>query len=766
MKNLGCLLIFILLGIVSLANGTWNQISIYNGGACDMTFSFTIGSKGYVGGGRTNINTFKSDLWEFDPTTNAWNQKANFPGGNRSTQASFVINDKAYVGLGFSLQYYDQFYEYDPSTNVWVQKANFPGGARYSSSWFTIGNSGYIVGGWNGSAHNDCWEYTPSTDTWIQKADFPAGPRQASIGFSLNNLGYICTGFNSPAHFNDLWEFDPVNNTWLSKSPFPGSPRRGCAAFVINNEAYIGLGYDDTNYMTDFYKYNPNNDTWSQEADFGGSARYNSFYFALNNKGYVGVGSYGPISSPSFYDDIWVFEPASDYNLIQGRVFADFDNNSALDSIEPVLPNRKIREINTGNLAFSNQNGYYSLVVHDTGSFQVEMVDSLANFSSVPASHSCNFTSFLQVDSLNDFAFQASGTFDDLCITLSATSNFRSGMDASYVINYSNVGNTTINGTVVFYPDTNITFVNSMPAATSATTDSVIFSIGNIAPFQTGQISVQVNVDLGLSIGTQLISSAMILPIVGDVNPTCNLSTWEVLTTGSYDPNDIAVSRKFLYDYEVASQPELDYLIRFQNTGNDTAFTVKVMNPIDTNGLQLSTFEFVATSHPVNITWVPSENAMRFLFQNILLPDSNVNEPSSHGFVRYKIKPKTSLSLGDSITSQALIYFDFNSAVPTNIARTDIISPLGVFGNSVREDWMQIYPNPVRSIMVMKLKNDNVNIDHLLIYNVYGQQIKSIDCRDLFETNYIKSIDVTDLPSGYYFIRSIQGGSSKGFVKY
>jgi hypothetical protein len=105
-----------------------------------------------------------------------------------------------------------------------------------------------------------------------------------------------------------------------------------------------------------------------------------------------------------------------------------------------------------------------------------------------------------------------------------------------------------------------------------------------------------------------------------------------VYTTGSFDPNDIIVNKTVLTTTELSTAPWLEYIIRFQNTGNDTAFTVKILNPIDTNKLDISSIEFVNASHPVNINWINYQRNMEFKFENILLPDSNTNEPLSHGF--------------------------------------------------------------------------------------------------------------------------------------
>jgi hypothetical protein len=49
-----------------------------------------------------------------------------------------------------------------------------------------------------------------------------------------------------------------------------------------------------------------------------------------------------------------------------------------------------------------------------------------------------------------------------------------------------------------------------------------------------------------------------------------------------------------------------------------------------------------------------------------MLPDSNVNEPASHGFARFSIAPRPGLPLETDVFNEASIYFDFNDAVVTN----------------------------------------------------------------------------------------------------
>jgi hypothetical protein len=390
--------------------------------------------------------------------------------------------------------------------------------------------------------------------------------------------------------------------------------------------------------------------------------------------------------------DFWIMKITSNYNLIGGKAYIDANSNGTQDIGELPVINKKITESSTGRFSFTEQNGNYTVSVLNPGSYSVTP-DLINYYTAVPTSHSANFTGIQQTDSLNDFAFQPAGVFNDLCVKITPLGLFRSGFNASYMVNYSNVGTTTLNPTVIFFPDNDVSFISANPAASSVTLDSLVWNFGPLAPFQSGQIVITVNVNIGVPLGTLINSGVRIEPLAGDANLLCNQSYWEVYTTGSYDPNDIVVDEDTLLSTQFPNPPFLEYLIRFQNTGNDTAFTVKILNLIDTTMLDLSTFEFVASSHPVNLSWLPWERNMQFMFNNILLPDSNINEPQSHGFVRYRIQPKSNLIAGDSITNNAAIYFDFNDPILTNTAYTRIVLPTSI-PDIVSSGNLLLYPNP------------------------------------------------------------------------
>ncbi|MBL0050885.1 MAG: hypothetical protein IPP29_04835 [Bacteroidetes bacterium] len=82
---------------------------------------------------------------------------------------------------------------------------------------------------------------------------------------------------------------------------------------------------------------------------------------------------------------------------------------------------------------------------------------------------------------------------------------------------------------------------------------------------------------------------------------------------------------------------EFEYTIHFQNTGTDTAINVNIYDVIDP-AFQFTSLKVLASSH----SHVDSLGLglVNFKFENIYLPDSNVNELLSHGWIKYYIKPK------------------------------------------------------------------------------------------------------------------------------
>src|SRR5690606_32566738 len=140
-------------------------------------------------------------------------------------------------------------------------------------------------------------------------------------------------------------------------------------------------------------------------------------------------------------------------------------------------------------------------------------------------------------------------------------------------------------------------------------------------PNETRNIDVTFSVPTTTVLGTPLQAIASIKPFTTDLFQADNIDTLNHIVVGSYDPNDKQVNKTTLSPTAAANGEFLDYTIRFQNTGTDTAFTVVVTDRI-LSQLNLSDFEMIAASHnyKVNIT---DGSLLEWRFDNILLPDSN-----------------------------------------------------------------------------------------------------------------------------------------------
>lgn len=134
---------------------------------------------------------------------------------------------------------------------------------------------------------------------------------------------------------------------------------------------------------------------------------------------------------------------------------------------------------------------------------------------------------------------------------------------------------------------------------------------------------------------------------------------------GSYDPNDkTGYPNGFCAAHFIESGQDIEYRIRFQNTGTDTTFTVVVRDTLPLS-LDPATVQPGASSHAYDFELL-GNGVVQFTFPDIMLPDSNVNEMASHGFVNFTVGQASTNANGTLVQNQAAIYFDFNAPVLTN----------------------------------------------------------------------------------------------------
>jgi hypothetical protein len=224
--------------------------------------------------------------------------------------------------------------------------------------------------------------------------------------------------------------------------------------------------------------------------------------------------------------------------------------------------------------------------------------------------------------------------------------------------------------------------------------------------------------------------------------------------TGSFDPNDKqGFPTGYGLEHFIEKNTDLEYLIRFQNTGTDTAFTVVVRDTLSPF-LAPQSIQPGAASHPYRFEMY-GNGIVKFIFENIMLPDSNVNEPASHGFVKFRISQRPGNPLGAVIENSAAIYFDFNAPIITNttfhtIGENFIVTDpvLSAAPGGQTPPIVKVYPNPFLEKATFELKNVQANRLTFNLFDLSGRQVRQA----VFDKN-IFQFERNGLASGIYFFR-------------
>lgn len=444
------------------------------------------------------------------------------------------------------------------------------------------------------------------------------------------------------------------------------------------------------------------------------------------------------------------FNPNGNYNTIIGNLRFD-ENANGCNNLDSTMYNVKIN-IDDGTQigsTFTNTYGNYKFFVSQNNNTVTPAFEN-PYFIATPPLQIINFVGYGNI-SIADFCITANGNHPDLDVTLLPVTIARPGFDAQYKLVYRNKGNQSKSGIVTLNFDAvKLNFLSAIPAENSQTAGNLSWNYTGLSPYQTRTIMLlfHVNAPPVVNIGDVLSFKAVINPIPGDETPNDNTFIFDQVVRGAYDPNDKEVTEGSTISISKAGN-YLHYIIRFQNTGNEPATSVVIKDSL-TASLDWSSFVPADASHPFR-TVIDKGNKVQFIFDGINLPSKNTNEPASHGFVAFKIKPKSTIAVGETIYNKAEIYFDFNQSVITNTVSTTFINP------KVDNDpaGLSCYPNPAKDYIWFTV-NPGVQVKTIKIYNSIGGKLYSETV-----TNNItsKKINVANLPTGILFLEII---SDKG----
>ncbi len=332
---------------------------------------------------------------------------------------------------------------------------------------------------------------------------------------------------------------------------------------------------------------------------------------------------------------------------------------------------------------------------------------------------------------------------DDLSVDIVGTRGWRSlfGFKEGYIAIVRNLGgNTQSNVNLTVEYDQKLTFHGTKPPASSTGLGTASWTIPQIKPLQQMAFFVELSTNSSFILGDSL---TFIASVTGqtDVYPRDNKDTTVQSVVGAFDPNDKEAS-------ETKIRPgtkRIDYHIRFQNTGSDTAHKVTVVDSLDWS-IPVTKIIINSASHPYKFS--VKGKVLIWEFDNIMLPDSGADYAGSQGYVRFSAGLNPSLYVGDTIFNDAQIYFDYQTPVHTKKAKTAVVAWISIPENANESISLDIFPNPAKDELHI-LNNENEALEFQLI-NSAGVVVDEVRAEPEART----TIRVNELSPGLYLLNS------------
>ena len=465
----------------------------------------------------------------------------------------------------------------------------------------------------------------------------------------------------------------------------------------------------------------------------------------------------GGVSIPARGYQITLSKLASRSARVTGTAYLDRDGDGARGAAEPVFPRpvfvRETRQPLPQQALADTATGRYQLAI-DTGAYHVSIPHTprYHTLTQGAAGYTGHLRTYGQTDTARTFGFAPIANRTDVRVTLTAFSNARQGFANRYRARIENLGTTATAGVLTVQFDGLMRYSGAATPPTSHTTTSATWAYANLAPFEVRNFDLAATTPITAPLDTLLHSRATVTTSVTDLDPTNNLDVIAQRVTGSYDPNDLTVNYTTLTPAQVASGTLLDYVVRFQNMGNDTAFTVVITDTLAGHLLQLGTLELVGASHNC---WydVLANNQLVMHFDNIKLPASSVSVLNSMGFVRFQVKPSAALTPGALIPNTAHIVFDYNAPLATNEVSTLVQTPNGLVAAPATTAG-SLYPNPATATDFVTLTADipTTGSATVRVLDALGrpvrEQVLTVPAGALHYP-----LDVRGLASGLYVVR-------------
>ncbi|MEO8069104.1 MAG: T9SS type A sorting domain-containing protein [Flavobacteriales bacterium] len=367
-----------------------------------------------------------------------------------------------------------------------------------------------------------------------------------------------------------------------------------------------------------------------------------------------------------------------------GTVYLDADQDGLLGPMEPGL----VSQVNCApNAEWSYALGGAYRFALDSGNYVVSpsLTAPLWTLTSDSVSYSVHLsTNDSLVDHL-DFGFLPGPDSTDAAVAFSSDPTRCSSTIRQYV-DVANLGNTILRGQLVVQLDPLIAFNSSTPPPSAINGQTITWAIDSVFYYSIDHIELTCAIPGVQFIGDTIVALLELTAVdsVGGIVGTFT-GGWSSVIACAFDPNDKQVYPAGYGSLGVVdmSTEHLDYTVRFQNTGTASAYTVVIRDQLP-GAVDPGSLHIIGASHVLSDVRIEGDGEAVFTFQGIMLPDSNANEPESHGYVRFQLNLYGGLPSGTTIQNTAEIFFDANPPVITNSTLTTLID-CGLFSSSIAQ---------------------------------------------------------------------------------
>jgi uncharacterized repeat protein (TIGR01451 family) len=630
---------------------------------------------------------------------------------------------------------------------------------------------------------------------------------QAAISYSIQSTSPLVVLFNDSSSgtgpFSYQWDFGDgtfgVNANEVHTFPVDTIPYNVCLAItdglgctdstcvMINNSVTpsVNISYFDVDSSSIFHctapadvlfylyggsqGFTPNDTLWC-DISFGDGID-STFYLMMGTSFWQGTVTHQYLNPGSYTTQLTVTAPngmmdssiaqtvtiSSSCGPVSGTVYNDLNGNCINDAGDLPLEYITLQIYDGTNFmgwVSTDASGNYSFNVPAGPTYTIEVYSNYGfagHFT--PTCPATGTISATVPSSGNDFGLACPPGYD---LQGSVTGwGFRPGFTGSVCVFAYNAFCNTPTGTIEIEFGTHLTPLPDTSATPAYTIvgSTVIYNISS--PDLYWSFCIPVSVSTSAVIGDSACVTMTIQPIAGDSVPGNNTQSYCFEIRNSYDPNDKAVNPAGESSQGlIHPNTTMTYTIRFQNTGNAEAINIYILDTLDVS-LDATSVELIATSHDVNMTLLTG-NILRFNYDNIMLLDSNTNEPASHGYVTYRIHQVPNISHLTTITNTAYIYFDFNPPIVTNTTLNTVDHFLSVKPIDNSSFITNVYPNPSNDkcqLFFTDATEKTISVSDVLGKNVFYGSFAS--------ENY--NLNTSKFADGVYTIQILQHGKTSSY---